>query len=131
MLPVGHCLSIFLLATMFFLVSGGCAVSPEREWAPDNEEEKGVTTDSSLIMSKREQQEEEEDDDDEVEYMTTEEDRPRILCGQALIYTLKEQCGARGTFSPYHKRSVRNLIRLARAIPGRLILYSISIVLLS
>ncbi|VDM34439.1 unnamed protein product [Hydatigera taeniaeformis] len=99
-----HHIPVFLLLNIFFLISGGCAVSPFHDWA----EEGGSPSEETLSMSKRATG----------AFVTTEEDRPRILCGQTLIHTLKEQCGARGTFSPYHKRAVRELIRGARGLPS-------------
>lgn len=101
----GHYIPVFLLLTIFFLISGGCAVSPFNEWEAESE----PLSEETLNMPKRET----------IAYTTTEEDRPRILCGQALIHTLKEQCGPRGTFSPYHKRAVRELIRVARGLPSK------------
>ncbi|CDI96747.1 expressed protein [Echinococcus multilocularis] len=98
-----HYIPVFLLLNIFFLISGGCAVSPLHDW----EEEGDALSEDSLSMMKRAN----------TEYATTEVDRPRILCGQSLIHTLKEQCGQRGTFSPYHKRAVRELIRVARGLP--------------
>ncbi|KAL5965872.1 hypothetical protein TSMEX_006396 [Taenia solium] len=100
----GHYIPVFLLLNIFFLISGGCAVSPFNDW----EEEGESPSEETLSMSKRATN----------AYTTTEEDRPRILCGQALIHTLKEQCGQRGTFSPYQKRAVRELIRVARGLPN-------------
>nr|AHA85699.1 putative insulin-like protein [Taenia solium] len=101
----GHYIPVFLLLNIFFLISGGCAVSPFNDW----EEEGESPSEETLSMSKRATN----------AYTTTEEDRPRILCGQALIHTLKEQCGQRGTFSPYQKRAVRELIRVARGLPSK------------
>lgn len=48
-------------------------------------------------------------------------DRPRKMCGQALIRNLKQQCGQRGTYSPYQKRNAHRLTRLPNAfISGKL-----------
>ncbi len=46
-------------------------------------------------------------------------DRPRIMCGQALIRNLKQQCGQRGTFSPYQKRAAHQLKRLSQSVSSK------------
>ncbi|KAM7534439.1 hypothetical protein Aperf_G00000110012 [Anoplocephala perfoliata] len=103
MLPLYHYIPIFLISNVLFLVSGCWTSSPFRDCTV---EENRPSNDEPFEVSKR----------NDPTVPPVEEDRPRILCGEALIRTLKEQCGARGTFSPYHKRVVRELIKMSRGL---------------
>ncbi|VDL59426.1 unnamed protein product [Hymenolepis diminuta] len=108
MFPFEHCIPIFLVANIFFLISGGCGVTPFEEWNQELEPVKTATTEQPINVAKRE----------EHRIIPITEDRPRILCGQAMIHALKEQCGDRGTFSPYNKRMARDLVAITRGIYG-------------
>ncbi|VDO05491.1 unnamed protein product [Rodentolepis nana] len=108
MFPSEHYIPIFLIFNIFFLVSGACGVTPFEQWNQDPEPLKATTTEEPVNVARRE----------EPPFVPIFEDRPRILCGQAMIHALKEQCGERGTYSPYKKRMARDLISITRGIYG-------------
>nr|CDS30578.1 hypothetical transcript [Hymenolepis microstoma] len=108
MFPLEHYIPIFLVFNIFFLVSGACGVTPFEQWNHELEPVITTTTEEPVNVARREEQ----------PIVPTFEDRPRILCGQAMINALKEQCGPRGTYSPYKKRMARDLIALTRGIYG-------------
>lgn len=108
MFPFEHYIPIFLVFNIFFLVSGACGVTPFEQWNQELESVIPTTTEEPVNVAKRE----------EHPIVPISEDRPRILCGQAMIHALKEQCGPRGTYSPYKKRMARDLMAITRGIYG-------------
>ncbi|VDD75666.1 unnamed protein product [Mesocestoides corti] len=111
MLPLNHRIPVALATVVFLLMCRGCTVSPWEEWRLDAIPGEGLDeqVDPKASLTKRQTAVD--------NVYTEEEDRPRILCGEALIRALKKQCGARGTYSPYRKRAVHEVGRFRRTPP--------------